>query len=920
MIAWVRASLSRLRDERLSAVGLAVLVFATALAAAAAPRLETRVADGALLETVRRAEPAQQNLQWLREDRFDAGGADPLRAVQVISDDLHALLPESVAALVNDRSWSIDSGRSKLPEVGGDPATMRLRIWPDAISHLTLQAGQWPTGDTVQAPDRTSTEANQPQATFFEVALSTKTATAIGVKVGDTLMLVLDGSDPLVGRGRPSVMGVTIVGTYEVNDPIDPWWLGGLEMDRPSERALGGDLRITDTFALLAPEAYGQLLKITDQAFIPLRYTFREYVDPTRLSASSVGPTLQDLKRLEVAYPSVNVTFSQAIALRTGLRPILEAFQGQWASASTLLAIGVLGPAVIAAAALALVSILAAQRRRSALALARGRGASLAQVIVAVTAEGVLLSAPAALVATVLAVVLVPAGPVVPSIVAALAVALIAVGLLVIATVPGTGGHGFGPGRELSAPRRPTARRLILEGFLVFLAVGTAVLLRDRGIRGASAAGQLTQADPLMAAVPALIGFAAGVIAVRLLPVPVRMVAWLARRRRDLVPFLALRHSAQAATSGAILVVLLATATIATFGAAILVHIERVSEAAAWRSVGAAYRIDNSVGALRSGFDPEALPGVEAAALAYRAAIAVGPRSLRVDFVAIAADDYDRVVAGTPAEADLPVDLFAANPAVIPVVVSSSVADRPDGLKFGASSTINLEGHPVPVQVVAVRDELPGLSKSGLFVLASRDQIKAMLPDISLQPSIAFLRAPDSSADAIHAAIRDRVPIGTTVTARAEVTRLLRESPASQAVITGITAASVLAMIYAALAVAAALALAGAARASEIAHLRTLGLTSRQATGLILVEHGPTVAAAFLAGIGLGIALLGILRDGLGIDALVGSAPNVPIGLEPAQLVLVLAGIVAVVAVGLGLGSWIQRRAAPIAALRRGFE
>lgn len=920
MIAWVRSSLRRLRDERLSAVGLAVLVFATALAAAAAPRLEARVADGALFESIRRAEPAQRNLQWLREDRFETGGGDPLAAVQAISDQVHELLPDSVAALVTDRSWSIDSGRSMLPEVIGDPATMRLRVQPDAISHLTLRAGRWPTGDTVHAPDRTSPEAIPRRVTFFEVALSTMTATAIGVDVGDTLMLVLDGSDPLVGRGRPLVMGVTIVGTYEVNDPTDPWWLGGLEVDRPSIRAPGGDLRITDTLALLAPEAYVPLLRATDPASLPLRYTFREYIDPTRLSAAAVAPTLQDLKRLEVSYPSVNVTFTQPIGLRTGLRAILETFLGQWTSASALLSLGVLGPAVIAAAALGLVSIFAAQRRRSALALARARGASLAQVVVAVAAEGALMSAPASVAATLLAIVLVPADSVVPSVVAASAVALSAVALLVVATVPGTGRQGFGAGREPSVPRAPTARRLVLEGLLVVLAVGGAVLLRDRGIRGATTAGQLPQADPLLAVVPALIGVAAGVIAVRLLPVPVRLVAWLARRRRDLVPFLALRHSAQAATSGAILVVLLATATIATFGAAVLVHIERVSEVAAWRTVGAAYRVDDSVGALRSGFDPAALPGVEASAFAYRSTVTVGPRNIRADFVAVAADDYDRVVAGTPADADLPVDLFAANPAVIPVVVSRAIADRPDGLKLGASSRITLEGHLVAVQVVAVRDELPSLSASGFYVLASRDQITALLPDIRLRPSVAFLRASDASGDAIRVAVRDQVPIGAIVTARADVTRNLRESPAVQAVIAGFTAATVLAMAYAVLAVAAALALAGAARAGEVAHLRTLGLTRRQATGLVLVEHGPTVTMAFLAGVGLGIGLLSILREGLGIEALVGSAPSVSIGLEPAQLLLVLAGIVAVVAVGLGLGSWMQRRAAPIAALRRGFE
>ncbi|TAL08162.1 MAG: FtsX-like permease family protein, partial [Chloroflexota bacterium] len=387
-----------------------------------------------------------------------------------------------------------------------------------------------------------------------------------------------------------------------------------------------------------------------------------------------------------------------------------------------------------------------------------------------------------------------------------------------------------------------------------------------------------------------------------------------------LVPLLALRHSLQAATSGAILIVLLATATIASFGAAILVHIDRTADAAGWRSVGAAYRVDNTVGALRSGFDPSALPGVTAAAFAYRAAITVGAHNVRADFVAVAADDFDRVVTGTPADPRLPVDLFATNPAVIPLVASAPLADRSDGLKIGDSFRVTLEGYTFGAQVVAVRDALPALSTSSLYVLASRDQLKAMFQNIPLLPSIAFLRAPDSAGDAIRTAVREQIPVGATVTARADVTRDLRESPASHAVTAGISAASLLAMVYAALAVAAALALSGAARAGEVAHLRTLGLTDRQATGLIVVEHGPTVIVAFVGGVGLGIGLLALLRDGLGIEALVGSAPNVPVGLEPIQLLLVLGGIVGVVVVGLGLGSRMQRGAAPIAALRRGFE
>ncbi|HEX2193993.1 MAG TPA: hypothetical protein VHK63_03415, partial [Candidatus Limnocylindria bacterium] len=71
-----------------------------------------------------------------------------------------------------------------------------------------------------------------------------------------------------------------------------------------------------------------------------------------------------------------------------------------------------------------------------------------------------------------------------------------------------------------------------------------------------------------------------------------------------------------------------------------------------------------------------------------------------------------------------------------------------------------------------------------------------------------------------------------------------RTSPVVAAVSAGVAAAAIVAAAYAALAVASSLILAGSARAGETAHLRTLGLTRRQTVGLLVTEHGPTVALA----------------------------------------------------------------------------
>ena len=125
---------------------------------------------------------------------------------------------------------------------------------------------------------------------------------------------------------------------------------------------------------------------------------------------------------------------------------------------------------------------------------------------------------------------------------------------------------------------------------------------------------------------------------------------------------------------------------------------------------------------------------------------------------------------------------------------------------------------------------------------------------------------------------------------------------------------------YTALAVTAALALAGAARTTEVAHLGMMGLSRRDALGLAIVEHGPTVILAVVAGCALGLGLFVLLEPGLGLDAMVGSRIAVPLSADPQQLAIIGAGTIGIAVVGIGLAAWMQRRGVAVAAVRRGFE
>jgi predicted lysophospholipase L1 biosynthesis ABC-type transport system permease subunit len=256
---------------------------------------------------------------------------------------------------------------------------------------------------------------------------------------------------------------------------------------------------------------------------------------------------------------------------------------------------------------------------------------------------------------------------------------------------------------------------------------------------------------------------------------------------------------------------------------------------------------------------------------------------------------------------------------IVPVLISSSVASRIDGVKVGDQFELTVNGLRYQARSIAARDSFPTLPTNVLFAIASRQQLKAIHPQAQLIPTSIFLDAAEADGPAIRAAVADLAP-GATVEGRAELVRRFRDSPVTAAIVVGIALAAVVAALYAALAVAAALALAGDARAVEVAHLRALGLSRREALGLAIVEHGPTVAFAFVAGVALGLGLYLLLQPGLGLDAIVGARVDIPLAADLRQLAIILAGVLGIAALGIGLAAVMQRRAASVAALRRGFE
>ncbi|HET9344267.1 MAG TPA: ABC transporter permease [Candidatus Limnocylindrales bacterium] len=913
----------RFRDGRAAVLGLIVVVLVTAVCAALAPRLFDRFADEALRGEVSQATPFQRNIQLLEESYLSpAGEPDEMARVAEVGETLERRMPDGVQALFRDRSYLAETIRWAVLEETPDPGFLRLRIQQDVGDHIRFVEGRPPTDATRKITVPTpNAEEESAQVTVLEVALSVAALERIGLAVGDEWLLQPDSMDRLVGRGADLLPGaVDVVGSFEAIDPDEEYWLDDMALIRPSIRR-SGDNDLVDMTAMVDPQAYDELIEATSESHWPVRYIWRYFTDAESLQSEQLPAVVADLRRLDGTFSAASGPVIEGTLLQSGLLPLLESVQERWTSVAAVLGVVGLGPAAVAIAALALVGVLVMQRRRPSLALGRARGASSGQLISAVLLEGLIISLPPAILAAALAFVIVPSGPMRLTLGAAVAVAAVTTLVLVAAGAPTALAAPRGPGRDTAVVQRPSPRRLLMEGLVVVLAILGAYLLRERGVAGASSTAALTGVDPFIALVPALAGIAAGIIAVRLLPIPMAGVSRLAAMRRDLVPSLALRRVTRGGSGGAILIVLMATATIGTFAGATLVHLDRASEAVAWEEVGAPYRV-GAPGPLPVGFDPTSLPGVEASAGEYEVSSLVQNRFLPLQLVAIDAPAYEQVIAGATADVHLPPAMLepSAGDQPVPAIVSRHVADGDAGAGVGETFDLVVEGHRVTFVVADIRESWPGMASNQVFVVASRDQLRALRGGDGLRTSTAYyLRAPASVGPELTDAVLRVVP-NADVDGRAERVAAIDDAPMTRGLVAGVATASLVAFVYAALAVSAALALAGASRAVEVAHLRTLGLSRREALGLVVVEHGPTIVVAFVAGVALGLFLFAMLRDALGLASLVGAPIVVDVGVDPVQLGIVLFAIVIIVALGIGLGAALQRGAAPVAAVRRGFE
>ncbi len=911
---WSRAP----RSEPIRTLSVAGLIVVTVLLASSVPRVVALASDQALHQELGAAPAVVRNLELDRFGRISEVADDPLRLVDTMGTALQGQYPDPIPALTARTETVVDTPLWH-PSAGTPlDSVLNLRIQSDVEPHLRLVAGRLPSGGTQTIADPTPGAAPDSQLVVLEVAASTQTAQKLQVPLGGRLILEPEPSDPLAAS-RDVRIAIDLVGTYEVVDPTDPFWMNDQSVDHTFTYALQGFTEYVGATMLLSPDAYPALMDATRASGLPMTYRWRSYLDPARLESSQLDGLAAALRRAETLYPPANPALAggalggpdllSPAALQTGLLGLVETHQARWQSGEAILAILWTGVAIVILASLALVAEAIARRRGSSLSIVDRRGASASQLRTAILGEALVLVVPAALAGMILAIVLVPASDLGPTLIVAGTVALAAVVLLAGAGLRQR--RSTDPLRTVRS-RRTGSGRLVAEALVVGLAIVSAIALR--GANGSDSATG-AEANPLLALAPALVGLAAGIIVVRGLPLVLRPIGAALARGRGLVAVLGVWRATREGSISAVLVVALTATMVGTFASALLDRINTGTTAASWQLVGADFQVSGRTDDLAA-FETRKAPGIEAESPISVSSVTVSTGGAR-NLVVVDPASLGAVAGGTPAQPGIPAALAGSATGSVPALVSGG-GEGTGPIAAGQTFTIWLGGTPVSLYAVDVRAGFPAAPVGQPFIVVSRAQLAAISQGSPIAPTAILVRAPGLSVDQINAAASGLPTV--TVQGRAATESNLRSAPIVTAVSLGIATGALAVLVYGMLTIVLAIALATASRRNETARLQILGLSNGQGVSVVLLEYLPAVVVGVVVGFGVGILLVEFVGPGLGLPAVLGVAELLPSAPDIGRLAVPALITLALVAGATVLSTVLERRSQLATALRDGTQ
>ncbi|MFF9648443.1 FtsX-like permease family protein [Streptomyces sp. NPDC014622] len=903
---WVR---TRLRSAPGAALALALLVAVTACLAAAFPRAVERYEDAGLRRSVERT-PASRSVVQLSAPapltvEMSQDQREQLMRPATVKDDYDSILGTVRRPFVPDlgqSSYGVATSVNHevpdpwLPRPSGHPARVALVAQAGLAGHARLNEGRLPRASG-------TVTATTPEV---EAAVSAETAKSLRIKVGSVLHV------PDAGQGT---LAVRITGIVAPRDRDGAYWAADTLLRTPAlTRVVPADPNSPRYWLgalLLAPEAAPVLLRVEE---LPHRY-WRLAPAPDALHHRDLGALESAVASLESgpSLQQVRETVDFLLESSTDLDDVLASHSRLRSGLSTLISIAAFGSGTVAVVVLAMAGGLAADRRRTELALLRARGASLPGLATRLLAETAVVAVPAGALGLAVAMWVLPGARALPAVLAALAVTVVACAALPLRAAA-VHRHVHVPAvRQDVTAVRPSRRRTVAELTLVTVAVGAVVTLRRQGTSGGSG-------DQLIAAAPVLVGVIAALLLVRLHPLPLRGLAGPAGRLRGVVSHLALARAGRGSASAVLpLLALLTALTTAAFGGSVLAGIGEARDHSALLAVGADARLRSPVDSLPPGLADRVrrvsgVREVTAVSIAYQTKPNDGRQAVPV--VGVDPGGYAELTrrTGLGAFSEGVLKKGRGGPgadAVLPAVASPSVADAHGSAPFPVSME---DGSSVTVRIVLVRDITPAVTGADFLVVD-----RAGLGATAATPTTLLVTGPDVDGRALREAAGGAVSVNLRADERARYT----DSPLQSGVEHLYTGAVAAGAGYAVLALLLSLLRAAPERIALLARLRTMGLTRSQGRRLLVLESLPQAVLAAVGGVLTGWAAIRLLSPGMDLTGVALPSSAAPPEQTPlhadAWSLTVPALAVVVVTVGIAaVQAWWAGRRGAVRELRAG--
>lgn len=844
--------------------GLAV--FVTSAVAPATQRIE----DRALQRLIAQAPFRERDLTVTQE-----GLGNDAVSPEELSAAVDAWLPEVLRDAVETR-WAYQ--RTTLATLRGIGATLtgpHVVAEPYHFAPVVTLYHQTDLLDEVEIDG--AAPRSDPAAGEIQVLVAAEVAQTLGLRPGEVYTLhpgvVVNLPD---AAPTPESLAVRVTGVFTPRDPTAPTWdharrllttaTTPIPRDNPPVSVHSATL-VTDQagFDLLAQRRLVPVLR--PETSVRVRF------DPRRVDAAWAAEAAAAMAALRTD-PAL-----RRMDLQTRLDDLLAGFERASAAAAAVVAVGGSGVVGVLGGLLLLAVRLAVERRREEVRLLRARGAASTTVAGTLAVEALWVVVPVTLAGWLLCRWLLSAP-------ASSAVAAVVAGAVVLLTLPVAAAV---TARSATLVRRAGAGRKGLLRVAGEVAVGAlavlgVVLLYQRGAEGAGD-------DPYLAAVPALLGATAGLVALRIYPWPLRALAAATARGAGLVSFLGLARAGRAAPAAPLaLVVLVLSVALSGFAGALQAGIAGARDAAAVHAVGAHVRVSGEalpVGVVEA---VRAVPGVTLVAPVSHDAMLLAESTASMPtqtVVMVDAGEFQRLLAELGVARRLPSEVLAATADVdpVPVLAEPGLADR-SGLR------LRVDGEDHPVTVVGDVAGLPSPDGDRGWVLVPRQAFPAHWVVDEL-----LVAGEDVDPAAVAAAVTGAGEVEVTSVAAA---RAALEASGFNAGLTLVfVVGTVAGAAGAALAVVLAFILTAASRDRSLSALRTLGLSSRQSFALVLVEYAPLVGLAVLVGVTAGAAMPLLLGPALDLEEFAGGVAPV-VGLAPGPVLLAV-GLTAAL---LTAGAW----------------